>query len=84
MRIAGVRVSPPYVRLLAQLLEETGSAATAATLEEAIRVQALEPALTLEDHDAILVALGSNCPSGLARLRRELLDEQLARRRMGL
>jgi hypothetical protein len=84
MRIAGVRVSPPYVRMLAQLLESSGSAGTAATLEDAIRLQVLEPSLTYEDHDAILLALGDNCPAGLARLRRELLDDQLERRRLGL
>jgi hypothetical protein len=50
MRIAGVRVSPPSALLLAQILEDAGYAETAATLREGIKLQVLEPALTLEDH----------------------------------
>jgi len=84
MRIAGVRVGPSFVRLLAQMLEDAGYEATATKLTDGIRLQAFEPALTLEDHDAILAALGDSCPTGLARLRRELLDEQLLRRRLGM
>ena len=83
VRIAGVRVSPSYARLLAELVAEAGYKGTATKLTDAIRLQALEPALTLDDHDAILASL-ETCPPGLAPLRRELLDEQLARRRMSL
>jgi DNA-binding FadR family transcriptional regulator len=84
VRIAGVRVSPSFVRLLAQLLEDAGFDDTAEKLADAIRMRALEAPLTIDDHDAILTALGSHCPSGLARLRRELLDESAKRRRRGL
>jgi hypothetical protein len=84
MEIAGVRVSPPFVRLLARMLEDTGAEATAGKLTDGIRLQVVEVPLTLDDQEAILQALGSNCPTGLARLRRELLDEQRLRRRMGL
>jgi hypothetical protein len=83
MRIAGVRVSPPSVRLMAQILDDAGYPETAATLTEAIRLQALEPALTLEDYQAMLVALGDHCPTGLARLRRELLEDDMRRRLAG-
>ena len=83
MRVAGVRLSPPSVRLLAQILEDAGYAETAATLTEAIRLQALEPALTLEDHHAMLLVLGDHCPTGLARLRRELLEDDMRRRLAG-
>jgi hypothetical protein len=84
MRVAGVRVSPPFVRLLAEMLDDAGSVDTARKLADAIRVNAIEAPLTTDDHEAILVALGDNCPSGLARLRRELLDDQRRRCRAGL
>jgi hypothetical protein len=44
-----------------------------------MEMKALEPALTIEDHEAILAALGTYCPTGLARLRRELLEDKLRR-----
>jgi hypothetical protein len=84
MRIAGVRVGAPSVVLLVQILEDAGFPDTATTLANAMKMQALEPALTVEDHDAMLAALGTYCPSGLARLRRELLDDDLRRRRAAL
>lgn len=46
-----------------------------------MRVQALEPALIVEDLEAILAALATYCPSGLASLRRDLLEDDLRRRR---
>ena len=79
-----MRVSPPFVRLLAEMLDDAGSVDTARKLADAIRVNAIEAPLTTDDHEAILVALGDNCPSGLARLRRELLDDQRRRCRAGL
>jgi len=42
---------------------------------------ATEAPLTWADHEAILVALGDNCPTSLSRLRRELLEEQRRMRR---
>jgi hypothetical protein len=83
MRIAGVRVSAPAVLLLAQSLEDAGYAETAATVREGLKLQVLEPALTLEDHQAMLLALGDHCPTGLARLRRELLEDDMRRRLAG-
>jgi hypothetical protein len=83
MRIAGVRVSPPAVRLLVQILDDAGYPATAVTLRQAIELQALEPALTIEDVEAMLVALGDNCPTSLARLRRKLLEIERRRRLAG-
>jgi uncharacterized protein with von Willebrand factor type A (vWA) domain len=83
MRIAGVRVGPPAVRLLAQILDDAGYEETARTLTEAIALAVVEPALTLADHEAILTALGDDCPTSLAKLRRELLDGQARRRRAG-
>lgn len=80
MRIAGVRVSPQYVRLLAQIVADAGYDDTATTLTDAIGLQAVEAPLTVHDHEAILVALGTHCPSGLAKLRRELLEDQMRRR----
>jgi hypothetical protein len=70
--------------LLVQILEDAGFRDTASTLANAMKVQALEPALTVEDHHAMLAALGTYCPSGLARLRRELLEQDLRRRRAAL
>ncbi len=83
MRIAGVRVGPPSVRLLAEMLEDGGYGETATKLTEAIRLQVVEPPLTLADYDAILIALGDNCPTGLAKLRRELLEYDRRRRLAG-
>jgi hypothetical protein len=83
MRIVGVRVSPPAVRLLVQMLDDAGYPATAVTLRQAIELQALEPALTLEDCEAMLLALGDTCPTSLARLRRELLEIERRRRLAG-
>jgi hypothetical protein len=82
VRIAGVRVGPQYVRLLVQIVAEAGYADTAKTLTDAIALQAFEAPLTVDDHEAILTALGTNCPSGLAKLRRELLEDQRRRRRV--
>jgi hypothetical protein len=83
MRIAGVRVSPPAVRLLTQILDDAGYPQTAATLRQGIALQVLEPALTLDDHQAMLLALGDHCPTSLARLRRELLEDDMQRRLAG-
>jgi hypothetical protein len=84
MRIAGVRVGAPSVVLLVQILKDAGSPDTATRLANAVKMQALEPALTVEDYDAMLAALGTYCPTGLARLRRELLDDDRRRRREAL
>ena len=81
MRIGGVRVSAAYVRLLVEIVEDAGFHETAQVLADAIRLQAVEAPLTIGDHEAILTALGGNCPSGLAKLRRALLEEHQARRR---
>ena len=81
MRIAGVRVGAPSVLLLVQILQDAGFTDTATTLANAMKVQAREPALTVEDHEAMLAALGTYCPTGLARLRRELLEQDSWRRR---
>jgi hypothetical protein len=67
--------------MLAQIVDDAGFHDTAQTIAEAIRLQAHEVPLTVEDHEAILTALGSNCPGGLGRLRRELLEQQRLRRR---
>ena len=77
MRIAGLRIGAPVARLLAQILDEAGFAETAGKISQAIQLQVTtEAPLTLEDHEAILVALGDRCPPELGRLRRELLEEQ--------
>jgi hypothetical protein len=83
MRVAGVRVSPPSVRLLAEMLDDAGYRETATTLRQGIEMQVVEPALTLEDHRAMLLALGDHCPTSLARLRRELLEDERRRRLAG-
>lgn len=82
MRIAGLRVAAPAARLLVGILQDAGYRDTAARIDQAIELQvATEAPLTLEDHEAILVALGESCPTSLARLRRELLEEQRRLRR---
>ena len=83
MRIAGLRLGAAPARLLAGIVRDAGFDETAAKLEQAIELQvATEAPLTWADHEAILVALGDNCPSSLARLRRELLEEQRRMRRL--
>lgn len=81
MRIAGVRVDPKYVRLLAEIVADAGYDRTAAALTEAIGLQVSEPPLTVADHEAILAALGKHCPGGLNRLRTELHEDHLRRLR---
>jgi len=77
MRIAGIRLQPTVARLLAEILDGAGFRDTAFKVTDAIeRGTTTEVALTLTDHEAILVALGGQCPTTLARLRRELLEEQ--------
>jgi len=77
MRIVGLRIGAPIARLLAEILDEAGFVDTAGKISEAIELQVTtEAPLTLADHEAILVALGDRCPPELARLRRELLEEQ--------
>jgi hypothetical protein len=83
MRIAGLRLGAPVARLLAEIVRDAGFADTAARLEQAIELRVtVEAPLTWADHEAILVALGDECPSSLSRLRRELLDEQRRARRL--
>jgi hypothetical protein len=79
-----VRVSAPFVPVLAEIVADAGFGDTASRLSEAMRLKAYEAPLTIEDHEAILTALGVYCPSGLESLRRELVDQQLKRRRLGL
>ncbi len=79
-----MRVDVQFVRLLAQIVQDAGFDDTARALADAIKVHANEVPLTIEDHEAILEALGADCPTGLARLRRELLEEQMRRRRAGM
>ncbi|HET7367107.1 MAG TPA: hypothetical protein VFI83_01980 [Gaiella sp.] len=82
MRIVGLRIAAPAARMLQEILEDGGHAATAARIAEAIELRVTtEAPLTAEDHEAILLALGDRCPASLARLRRELLEEQRRRRR---
>jgi hypothetical protein len=77
VRIVGLRIGAPLARLLAQILVEAGFADTAAKLSHAIELRVTtEAPLTAADHEAILIALGDRCPPELARLRRELLEEQ--------
>jgi hypothetical protein len=83
MRIAGLRIDPPVARLLAEIVRDAGFEDTAARLEQAIELRvATEAPLTWADHEAMLVALGDNCPTSLSRLRRELLEEQRRLRRL--
>jgi hypothetical protein len=83
MRIAGLRIGAPQARLLASNLRDAGFEDTAAKLERAIELHvATEAPLTWADHEAILVALGDNCPTSLSRLRREVLEEQRRIRRL--
>jgi hypothetical protein len=82
VRIVGLRIAAPAARMLQEILEDGGHAATAARIAEAIELRVTtEAPLTAEDHEAILLALGEACPTGLARLRRELLEEQRRLRR---
>jgi hypothetical protein len=64
------------------MVADSGYDDTAKTLADAIGLQAVEPPLTVDDHEAILTALGTYCPTGLAKLRRELLEDQMRRRRI--
>ena len=84
VRIAGVRVDVHFVRLLAQIVEDAGFDDTARALADAIKLHANEAPLTIDDHEAILEALGAHCPTGLTTLRRELLEEQMRRRLAGM
>ena len=77
MRIVGLRIGAPVARLLVDQLEDAGFGSTAGKIAEAIELQVTtEAPLTTADHEAILIALGSNCPASLSRLRRELLEER--------
>ena len=83
VRIVGIRLGAPVARLLSETLEGKGYPVTAAKIADAIeRKWTLEAPLTLEDHEAILAALGENCPPTLHRLRTELLEEQRRVRRI--
>lgn len=82
MRIVGLRIGAPVARLLVQIVEDAGFDDTAAKIAQAIELNVTtEAPLTTDDHEAILVALGGNCPASLSRLRRELLEEQRRLRR---
>lgn len=83
MRIAGVRISAPFARRLAEIVEGSGFDATASKISEAIELQVTtEAPLTADDHEAILVALESRCPPELTRLRLELRDDRRRRERL--
>jgi len=77
VRIAGLRIAASTARLLVGILQDAGSHETAARIDRAIELQVTtEAPLTMDDHEAILAALGNSCPTSLSRLRRELLEEQ--------
>lgn len=83
VRIARVRLGAPVARLLTELLDGTGHAATAARIRDAIeRGVTIEAPLTMADHDAILDTLERDCPPTLYRHRRELLEERRRLRRI--
>jgi hypothetical protein len=63
MRLAGLRIAAPAARMLQEILEDGGHAATAARIAEAIELRVTtEAPLTAEDHEAILLALGTGAP----------------------
>ena len=83
MRIVGVRLGAPVARLLAEILEREGFPDTATKIAGAIEQRiSVEAPLTMADHEAMLEALGSNCPPTLLMLRERLLDEQRYIRRV--
>lgn len=82
MRIVGLRIGAPVARLLVEILQDTGFDSTATKVAQAIELHVTtEAPLTASDHEAILIALGNDCPASLSRLRRELLDERRRLRR---
>ena len=83
MRIVGIRLQPEVARLLAEILEQSGFPETAARIAKAIeRKVTVEAPLTAADYDAILEALGTNCPTTLSSLRRQLLENRRYVRRV--
>jgi DNA-binding FadR family transcriptional regulator len=83
MRIAGIRLEPHVARLLSEILEGAGFHDTASRVVVSIeRGITTEAPLTIADHEAILEALGRDCPPTLRRLLQELLEEQRRIRRI--
>ncbi len=83
MQISGVRISPEYVRVLAEIVEGAGFPGTAGRLAQAIEQGVTtEAPLTTEAPEAILAALEPHCPAGLNRLRTELAKDERRRRRL--
>ncbi len=81
MRIAGIRISPQYARLLVEILARDGFEGTAARLAQAIDLQVTtEAPLTAADYEAVRAALQGDCPAGLRRLRTELDKDHRLRR----
>lgn len=77
MRIGGVRIQAPVARLLADVLEAEGFAATSGKIDEAIKQRVTtEAPLAPADYQAILDALDRNCPSTLYSLQRRLREEE--------
>jgi hypothetical protein len=84
VRIAGIRISPQYARLLVDVLAREGFDDTAARLAQAIDLQVTtEAPLTAADYEAVRAALQSDCPAGLRRLYTELDKDQRLRRGFG-
>lgn len=83
VRIVGIRLQPEVARLLAEILERNGFPETAGRVVQALELQVtVEAPLTAADYEAILEALGANCPPTLSRLRRQLLENQRYVRRV--
>jgi hypothetical protein len=81
VRIAGIRISPEYARLLVEILARNGFDGTAARLAQAIDLQVTtEAPLTAADYEAVRAALQGDCPAGLRRLQTELDRDQRLRR----
>jgi hypothetical protein len=81
VRIAGIRISPQYARLLVEILARDGFDGTAARLAQAIDLQVTtEAPLTVADYEAVRAALQGDCPAGLRRLHAELDKDQRLRR----
>ena len=83
MRLAGIRLQPEVARLLAEILEQSGFPETAARIAKAIELKVtVEAPLTAADYEAILEALGRDCPATLSPLRRQLLENRRYVRRV--
>lgn len=81
MMICGVQLEDGEVSVLANRLDRSGATATGGRLRRALFITAVGVRLEAFEQREVIAALAEDCPSGLTRLRDELVRQESFRTR---